>query len=444
MDFMESLTVALQTIESYAWGWPLIIFFILSGLAITWVFKGVQFRYFFTTWRYVFKPEKSEESDTQISPLSALLTALSASLGNGSLAGMATAMVLGGPGAAFWIFVISFLLMPMRFAEVFASTLYTKQTEYGVRGGPMVYLSKVPGGAHLPSIFMFFCLIFSFVGGSGMQSNSMAVGIHGLTGISNYYIALMFVAFIIYIFMGGSQRIIKFSDTVAPLKVITFLIATVCVIVFFWSNLLHALKLIIDGAFTTTALAGGLVGHTFQNAMREGMSRATNASEAGLGTAGIFFGATKGINPFKAGVMSMATAFLTTTICCTMLLAFTASGTWNSGAESTQLVMNTYATVFGGFGSVIASMLSVLFGIGVLVGYGFMGRECWMYLTNGKWDKLFIVIYCATAFIGSIAKVNAVWAAVGIINAGLILCNMYGILLLLPAMKKSAEKYENA
>jgi alanine or glycine:cation symporter, AGCS family len=354
---------------------------------------------------------------------------------------MAGAMYAGGPGGAFWLLVFGLIAMPIRFAEVFASSIFTVETEHGKRGGPMVYLARVPGGKFLPYIFSFICLIYCLVAASMMQSNSMGNGIAYVTGASKWLIAAIVFAFIIYIMLGGAQRVIRFAETVAPIKVILFLLATGAVIIYFLPNLFIALKLMIKGAFATKAIAGGLVGHVMTSAMRSGIGRAINASEAGLGSSSVMFGATGGKNPVESSIMSMSLVFIIEMVCFFIMLAFTMSGTWNSGASDMPLVIATYSTVFGSLGAWVATTLSVLFGVGTLVGYAFIGRECWLFLTKGRWEWIFTAAYCIMAPIGVILSAGAVWSLLDVVVDVLVICNLYGIFYLLPQMRRKWREY---
>ncbi len=425
----------INTVTDYLWGWPLPVFICVAGLALTLAFRFVQIRYFFTSWRYVLSPKGSAQGN-EISPIQAFLSTLSSTLGNGSLVGMAVAMYAGGPGGAIWLLIFGLFAMPIRFAEVLASGIFTVKTEHGVRGGPMVYLAKVPGGSILTYLYAFTCLLFTFVGSGLMQCKSMTSGLTKLTGVDARIIAVIMFVFVVYILLGGAKRIVRFSEVVAPLKVLLFVLATGAVIIMFLPNLLSALTLMVNGAFSTHALVGGLAGHMMQNAIRFTVPNFFNATEAGLGTASVLFGATGGKNPAESSIMSMALVFTTQMICFFMLLAFTMSGTWNSGLQETPLVMATYATVFGSLGEIIANVLSILFGIGVLVGYAFVGRECWLFLTRGRWEWLFMLIYSVMAPLGSLSDVGFVWSMVRTANAALLLLNLYGLLYLIPAMRR--------
>ena len=417
------------------WLWPLPVFLLLGGLAVSVAFGFPQIRYFFASLRYVLFPKKEgDEIGQTLSPLQAFFSTLGAVLGNGSLVGMAGAMYAGGPGGAIWLLIFGLIAMPIRFAEVFVSSIFTVETEHGRRGGPMVYLARVAGGRFLPYIFAFVCLSYCLVASSMMQSNSMGEGICYVTGASSWLVALIIFAFIGYIMLGGAQRVIRFAERIAPIKVILFLLATGTVIIYFLPNLFMALTLMVKGAFATKAIVGGLTGHIMQNAMCTGIGRVINASEVGLGSSSVMFGATGGKDPVKSSVMSMALVFTIGMVCFFIMLAFTMAGTWNSGATRMPLVIATYSTVFGWLGAWVATALSVLFGVGTLVGYAFIGRECWLFLTKDRWDWVFAVIYCIMAPIGVMISGDVVWDILDLVVDGLVICNLYGVFYLIPQM----------
>lgn len=422
-------------------------FILIAGIIMTIALYGIQFRYFFRAWKYVFTPEKGLAAPTQtyITPLQAFVNTLSSSIGNGSMAGMATAMYSGGPGAAFWIFILGFLTMAVRFAEVFASTKYIDQTATGVlRGGPMVFLKLVPGKKFLPKLYAFFCLFVTFVAGNAMQCNSMRLGLERITSFNAYIIAALLFAFVLYIMAGGAQRIIIASDTIIPLKVGLFFVATTIVLVYHYQLFFEALTMIVISAFTPQAIVGAVAGHSIQSAARFGVSRAVSATDAGLGTAGIFYGATGSKYPMRSGIMSMASVFISNHLVCFMLMVvYIVTGVWNSGLTSTTMTSAAYETVFGVYGAWLVTFLSIIFGMGVLVAYAYIGRECWLFLTGGRYVQVFVVLYCLMAFFGSLAQVETVWNAVDFGNAGMMMINVYGLLMLLPQIRQYVKKYIN-
>lgn len=440
---MINLDTLVDGLNNWLWGGPLVIYTGAAAVLFTVGLGFVQFRYFGAAWRLLLHPPKTT-GGAEMSSLSAFLNALSASVGNGSIAGMATAVVAGGPGAAFWVFVLGLLSMAFRFAEVFLATYYTAPAGSTVLGGPMIYLARVPGGRWLTSIYAFFCMMLGFAIGCSMQSNSISVALHHSLNIDPIYVAIALFVFIAFVVFGGAQRIIKISDAIVPVKVGIFFISMIIALIYHWAALLPALKLIVMSAFDGQAVAGGAMGYSMQTAMRYGYSRISNASEAGLGTAAIFFGATRGASPVREGTMAMLTTFISANLVCfsTMLL-IVASGVWNSGLNSTALTSQAFGTVFGIWGEYIVSFLSITFGLGVTVAYAYITRQCWLYLTNGKHLMIFNVLYVLVAAAGPLASVKIIWNAADVINAGLLGINLFGMWWLLPTIRKELIAYDH-
>lgn len=444
---LDILSYCVSRACEIAWGWPLIFFFLFVGLMATLASNFVQFRYLIKSFKLIINPkEQQQESDAQMSPMQAFLNALSTSMGNGAVAGVATAIFDGGPGAAFWVFMIGFFTLPIRYCEVFLSNIFESNKNESFSVGPMRYLKKVPGGLFLPAFYAFFCLLLSLSSGNAAQSNSVRLSIQMVAEwVPTWLIAGIVFLFMAYVFSGGAKRVIKISQSIVPFKVGLFFLSVIVIFVFHWSSIIPTIKLILSHAFTFKAVKGAIVGKTMQEAIRFGMSRTINATESGLGVAGIFFGSTGSKEPVEDGIMSMATVFISN-----FLVAFVVafiivlSGAWNSGLTSTPLTIAAYSTVFGSFGSYIVATLSVIFGMGVLIAYGFVGRECWIYLTNGKYILTYNALYSFISLGGAIANVDIIWNTVDLVNAGLLIINLYGILMLLPIVNKGIKSYRKS
>lgn len=445
--FLDTVALVIQQINTFIWGWPIILFFIGVGLMATFALNFVQVRYFLKAWRLVFSPREQERTaGADMSPFQAFLNALSTSIGNGSLAGMATAIHQGGPGAAFWIFVLGFFALPIRFSEVYLSNAFEGAGSTIATGGPMLYLKKVPGGFILPAFYAFFCLMLSFTSGNAVQANSISTGLQTIVPAPSIVFALIIAAFVAYVVFGGAQRIIKISERIVPIKVGLFFISALLLFFYNITALGQALHIIITSAFTPQAVKGALIGTSLQTALRFGMSRSLNATEVGLGTAAVFFGSTGAKNPVDNGIMSMVSAFISNYLVCFVLcLLIVLTGAWtNPTATGIPLVTQAFETLFGSLACWLVTTLSIIFGIGVLVAYAYIGRECWNYLTGGRFTILYFILYCALAFAGSLAKVQIVWDAVDIVNAGLMVINLYAIAVLMPKIRAAVRDYGQA
>lgn len=424
------------------WGWPMVGFVMLAGIIFTIAFRFIQFRAFGRGWYYVLHPEKKADgaAEEQISSLQAFINALSSSLGNGAIAGMATAIHAGGPGAAFWVFILGFFAMVIRFAEVYASLLFTSNVT--LRGGPMVYLQLVPMGNVLSYVYAFFCLMLALFSGNAMQCNSIRLGIESLVGPYTTSIAIILFLFLLYIMFGGAHRIMRAAEGIIPIKVGLFFGSLACMLIYHYQAIIPALVLIVKSALAPGALAGGAIGFSMQQAIRFGFSRGLNAVEAGLGNAGILFGATGSKYPLRSAIMSMITAFVSVHLVSFLLMVvIVASDVWKQDVTSTALTIASFNTVFGYLGSWIVTFLSISFGLGVLVAYAYVGRECWLFLTNGRIGWVYTWIYPCMALVGALGSVAFVWNMIDIIVAGLMVINVSGLLFLIPRMLPGIKEY---
>lgn len=422
-------------------GWPLILYVIGISIICTIALRAIQVRYFGYAWKLIlFPPKQAAGIKADMTPLQAFVNTLSTNLGNGSLAGVATAIYAGGPGAALWMIIIGFFLMAVRFAEVYLSVLFGTQKKPGAIGGPMLYLQSIMGGRLLAPLYTIFCLSFMIVG-SAIQSNSIRISMENWK-INPLITASVLLIFILYVVFGGAARIVKISDRIVPLKVIVFFLSTTIVLVYHSSALIPALKLMLSTSFSSPALTGGVIGFSVQQAMRFGILRSINATESGLGTAAIFFSATGSKEPEKDGIVAMLSTFIGTLVCFILALCIVASGVWNTGLTSTALTIAAFSTVFGWLGGWVVSFLSISFGIGVLVSYAYITKEAWLSLARGKLVQTFTLVYCLCVFAGALVNVDLVFRLADITNVGMLVINLFGILYLLPKIMHGIEHFK--
>ena len=426
-------------IGNYVVGWPLMIYVAVIATIYTIGLHGLQLRYFFVALKTsCFFAEKKEHDVHDMTPFQAFINTINSNLGNGSIAGMGNALYLGGPGAALWVVIFGLMLMIIRFVEVYASTVYatmnrTKKLSYG---GPMLYLQHVPGGVYLAYAYAFFCLMYGLIGGNAIQTNSISVSIAATWGINSLMIGAILFAFVLYIVCGGAQRIINISVAIVPIKVFIFVVSTTIVVLFHYQSLYAALCLIIRSAFGLQEFAAGVVGFSFQHVIAAGMSRSISATESGLGSAGIVFGATGNDDAIQNGFMGMVSTLISTLVSFIVALCIVISGVWSSGLDGAALTIASFDTVFGVYGGWIISFLSVSFGLGVLISYVYIARSAWLFLTNNRFSTGFIVLYSGCAFMGAVIAIELVWSLCNIAIAGILFINLYGLLMLLPKIKR--------
>lgn len=435
--YMENIILAAQQALELILGWPFILYVISISIITTLVLRMLPVTHFVRAWKETLTPEKTTSTSGDMSPFQAFVNTLSASIGNGSLAGMGAMIYAGGPGAAVWAVIISVLLMSVRFAEVYISTLYgAKASKDTTLGGPMLYLKDIPGGGLWSYVYGAFLFVFGSAVGSAMQANSIMLSLQSTWGIDARMTAAALFVFIAYVLLGGAARIIKASDRIVPIKVGTFFLASFVVIAYHYKNIYPAIILMFKSAFNPVAAVGGVLGFSVLNALEKGAINSTMATESGLGTAAVLFGFTGSHNPMKSGLMGMLGTFISTLVCFIVSLCIVASGVWSSGLDSSALTGAAFSTVFGIYGGWIVSFLSIVFGIGVMVAFAYITRAAWLFLTHGRFEYLASVFYCIATVSGALFPVRVMWAFAGLISKGLMIINLFGILCLLPVLCK--------
>lgn len=422
-------------------GAPLTIYVIIISIITTLSLQGIQFKKFFNAWNATFAAEKTtSDAGHVMSPIQAFINTLSANLGNGSFAGMATAVYMGGPGTALWAVIIGLLLMAVRFAEVYISTLYGKDAKSAELGGPMLYLQDIPFGKYLAYLYGIFLFLFAVCVGNAIQANSICNAMQATWHFSPYTVTLVLFIFVLYIIMGGAARIIKASDAIVPIKVLLFFSTSFAIIIYHYQELPAALSLIWVNAFQVTTIAGGALGYSMQQAMRYGIDRSIMATESGLGTAAVLFGFTGSNDPLKNGLMAMLSTFISTLVCFLVALCIIVSGVFNSGLEGITLTMKAYESLFGVWGGPIANFLSISFGMGVLVTFAYIARAAWLFITGGRWIYIADILYCLATATGALVAVSSIWYFASVVNAALLIINLFAILWLLPKISASINQ----
>jgi AGCS family alanine or glycine:cation symporter len=438
---MLDVNQIINDVSAVVSGWPLIIFLAGAALFCTIAFNFVQVRYFLDAWKVTLFPKKNDaDKAAALSPLQAFLNSLSMSLGNGTIAGVAVAINSGGPGSIFWLVCTGALLMAVRFAEVYLS-IYFQDVRSHV-GGPMLYIKSLFGGPVLAYMYALLAVGYAFVSGNVIQVNAIAWSLQEGWQINPYIIAAGFFCLVLYTMLGGAKRILTFSDAIVPLKVILFVTSISVMLVYHWAALVPAFVSIVKSAFSGTAFFGGVAGFSVQQAMQSGMLRSVMSSEAGLGTSGIFFGASGSKHPMEDSLMGMLSTFISTFFCFLMGLVIVASDAWSSGLlTNTPLTIAAFKTAFGPLAIWVVTILALTFGIGLIVSYAFVARSLWAYLTGGKFLLLGNLLYCACAVIGALIDPKIAWVVGDIINAGMIVINVGAIIVLSKIIKDGINAY---
>ena len=435
-----------QEIAENLWGFPVLIGMLGDSAFVTVYLNFVQISYFKDAVRSVFSPSASSQSpkSESLTSLQAFINTLGGNIGNGALAGIPAAIAMGGPGAIFWLLLMATFAGALRFAEVYLGISVIGKHRLGsARGGPIVYLSLLPGGYYLSYAFGILCLTYAFTSGSLVQCNAVGLAVKKAWGIPTMWTALVTLIFVLYVLFGGSQRIVQVLDKIVPLKVFLLLISVAVVLTYHYAMIPHALYLICASAFTGKALLGGGIGYSVQRAMTVGFQRGIFAHEAGLGTAAVAYGNTSGTHPAKDAIMSTLGVFITVHVICFLVaMCVLVTGVWQNGESSSALIISAYQTVFGRFAGIIITFLTINFGASVLISYAYIGRQCWEFLTNKRYILLFSLLYALGASLGTMMDVSLALNLSDIVNAALFVVNMLGVLWFLPVIKKGLLAYK--
>jgi len=439
------ISVLLSAMSDALWGLPFLLFFFGACVSMTCYLKFVQFRYFVESIRMIFAPQANSdvvETSGTLSPFQAFMNTLGGNIGNGSLAGIPVAIAVGGPGSIFWLLVMSTFSVSLRFAEVYLAT-YFSSSATAEKSGPMYYLSLLPGGRVLSYLFGIFGFGYMMTGGNLIQCNAVGLALHRSWGISQTITACVVFVFVGYILLGGASRIVKLLDKLVPIKVYGFLISAIVVLIYHATAIPHALYLMVSLAFQPQAVLGGTLAFALQKTIALGFQQGINASEAGLGTAAVAFGTTKGQDPVKSGIMSMLSVYINTHLICFLVaLCVLASGVWNSGETSSALLISAYETVFGAAAGWIVSVLVMMFATSVVVAYAYNAKVCWEFLTGGRWPVLFIILYAVSAWYGTVMNARIVWVVNSLVTGSLFLVNTIGLLYFAPKIRDGLSSYQ--
>ncbi|MDK3670921.1 sodium:alanine symporter family protein [Staphylococcus pseudintermedius] len=448
----------LEKLNAILWGAPSLILLTGTGLFLTFVLKGMQFTKLIHAFKLAFVPNKKEaESEGDISNFKALMTSLAGMIGNGNIAGVATAVTLGGPGAIFWMWVVGLLGMTTKYAEALLAMKFRVQNDKGeYSSGPMYYIEK--GLGHR---FKFLAIAFAIFGafaalgiGNSVQSNTIADVMTNSFNVSGFITGIVLVILISLIIFGGLKRISNVAGFFVPMMAIFYIGASVTILIINYDQILPAFGLIFKYAFTPVSAAGGFTGIMVMQAIQNGVSKGIFSNEAGLGTIALISGNAKAGHPATQALVAMTGTFIVTIIVCTMTgLVLLVTGYWDptggllSGVshdaklEAGALTSMAFGASLGTLGEYVVSLSVIFFGFSTIIAWFVYGAKCFEYLFGVKYVMLYGVIYVIATFVGTIANLKTVWLFADTANAMMMIPNLIGILFLYKIIKQETESY---
>ena len=440
------MTEILKTIAGYVWGIPLIVLLIGTGLYLTILLRGIQFRTLFSSLHLALIKRKEDGQTTgDISHFQALMTALAATVGTGNIAGVATAIALGGPGALFWMWITGFVGMATKYSEAVLAVKYRETDDLGnMIGGPAHYIEKGLKNKPLAVLFALFASLAGFGIGNMVQANSIAEVINSTFGVENWIVGLVIMAFTFLVIMGGIKSIARATSVIVPLMILFYMAGAIAVLIIYYERIPGAFALIFKSAFSPVAAGGGFAGATVQQAMRMGVARGIFSNESGLGSSPIAAAAAKTNEPVRQALVSMTQTFIDTIVVCTMTgLVLLVTGVWNtSGAEAAALTAHAFETGLpGNWGSIVVATGLVFFAYSTILGWCYYGEKNVEYLFGVKVIKPYRILWVAFVFIGACVKIEFVWNIADIMNGFMAIPNLIALIGLSGVVAAETKSY---
>ena len=439
------MTQLLGTISGYVWGLPLIILLVGTGIYLTIILKGLQFRTLFSSLYLAFVKRKEDgHGQGDISHFQALMTALAATVGTGNIAGVATAIAAGGPGGLFWMWVTGFFGMATKYSEAVLAVKYRETDAMGtMSGGPMYYIEKGLKSKPLAVLFALFASISAFGTGNMIQANSVADAVKTTFNIPHWITAVFLVLITGLVVMGGIKNIARATSAIVPLMILFYVTGAVIILIIYYEKIPEAFSLIFYHAFNPTAAAGGFAGSAVMLTIRMGVSRGILSNESGLGSSPIAAAAAKTNEPVRQALVSMTQTFIDTIVVCTMTgLVLLVTGVWSNGMTAAALTEHAFSVGLpGGFGGHIVTIGLIFFAYSTILGWCYYGEKSMEYLLGEKSVKPYRVVFLAAVFTGAVARLDLVWNFADIMNGLMAFPNLVGLVLLGGVVAAETKKY---
>ena len=462
----ESFNSILKTIDSFVWGLPLIILIISVGLFLTIRLKGLQITKLGLAIKHMVKNEAS--GDGEVSGFASLCTALSATIGTGNIVGVATALVAGGPGALFWMWIAALVGTATKYSECLLAVKYRVIQEDGhILGGPFYYIEHGMGKKWkwLAKLFAFFGVGVGLLGiGTFTQINGITSAVNNFFDANNQWTVTLFgreyswsviisgillTIFAALVLIGGLKRISSVAQVIVPFMAVTYFIVTLAILVYNFREIPNALATIVQSAFGLRAVGGGAIG-SMMMAMQMGVARGIFSNEAGLGSAPIAAAAAVADAPAQQGLISMMGTFIDTIVICTMTgLTIVITGSWNIGLEGVSVTTRAFQMGLplpAQFSSFILMLCLVFFAFTTILGWNYYSERCLEYIIGDKKNviKAYKWLYILCIFIGPFMTVSAVWTIADIFNGLMAIPNLIALIALNGVVVSETNKYINS
>ncbi|NHM19434.1 alanine/glycine:cation symporter family protein [Tritonibacter mobilis] len=435
---METLNSIVGAVNAVVWG-PLMLVLILGvGLFLQVGLKLMPILRIGTGFSLLFKGRSPEDGEGQITPFNALMTALSATIGTGNIAGVATAVFLGGPGALFWMWITALVGMATKYSEAVCAVKFREQDSQGnFVGGPMYYIKNGLGEnwKWLGVAFALFGSIAAFGIGNGVQANGVAQVLETNFGFNPSITGVVLMVLTGAVVLGGITRIGAVAGALVPFMALSYIAAGLIVLLINADQLGSALGLVFTHAFTPSAAEGGFAGAAVWAAIRFGVARGVFSNEAGLGSAPIAHAAAETKGPVNQGLIAMLGTFIDTIIVCSITgLAIIASGVWTSGESGAALTSLAFETSLPGFGGYLIAIALSIFAFTTILGWSYYGEKCVGYLLGAKVLIGYRILWIVAIYFGATADLGFIWLLADTLNAMMAIPNLIALILLSPVV----------
>lgn len=416
----------LGKISDFIWGPPLLILIVGTGIFLTVRIGFVQFRLLPYSLKLAFTKKQDKKSKGDISHFQALMTALAATVGTGNIVGVATAVVTGGPGAVFWMWIAAFFGMATKYAEAVLAVKYRVKNSNGeMSGGPMYYLEKGLKQKWLGVTFAIFGAIAAFGIGNTVQANSVSEVMSTTFHVPTWITGIGLTVFAGLVILGGIKSIGKVTAFFVPIMALFYLIAGIAVLLLNFNLVPDAVALIFKDAFTGEAVAGGAIG----SVIRWGVARGVFSNEAGLGSAPIAAAAAKTDYPARQALVSMTQVFIDTIVICSITgITLVMGGMYKDGMVGATLTSASFESLIGPVGPYIVAIGLVFFAASTIIGWAYYGEKCFSYLFGDKAISFYRIVFVLAIFIGAVSQLSIVWTFADIMNGLMAIPNLIGLL----------------
>lgn len=439
------MTDFISAINGIVWGPFMLALLALTGVFLTLGLKGRTLTKVPLAFKTLWGGRDEDDSKGDISGFNALMTSMSATVGTGNIAGVATAIALGGPGALFWMWCIALIGMATKFSEAVLAVHYREKDEKGEYiGGPMYYIKNGLSSkwTWMGTAFAVFGMIAGFGIGNTVQANSVADVMSSDYGIPTWVTGLALAALAALVILGGIKRIAHVAGKLVPFMAITYILAALSVILMNAEQVPAALALIVEAAFNPVSATGGFAGATVWAAIRYGVARGVFSNEAGLGSAPIAHASAQTNHPVQQGLIAMLGTFIDTLIICTLTgLVIVLTGAWQSGENGASLSSLAFSQALPSVGSHIVSFGLAIFAFTTVLGWSVYGEKCTEYLFGIKSVLIFRCAWIIAIPLGAMAQLDFVWLLADTLNALMAIPNLIALLLLSPVVFSLSKQY---